>query len=93
MQAQEIEHYLAELGAALQDQGINKPVRLLLIGGCNGYIAHPFVKKALWAVIANLFLSVRRDSAIDPGGELFLFTRENIGVWAEDHYRRHAKAA
>ena len=33
MQAQEIEHYLAELGAALQDQGIVKPVRLLLIGG------------------------------------------------------------
>ncbi len=33
MQAQEIEHYLAELGAALQSQGINKPVRLLLIGG------------------------------------------------------------
>ena len=33
MQAQEIEHYLAEPGAALQDQGIVKPVRLLLIGG------------------------------------------------------------
>ena len=33
MQAQEIEHYLAELGAALQNQGIIKPVRLLLIGG------------------------------------------------------------
>jgi hypothetical protein len=33
MQAQEIEHYLAELGAALQSQGIVKPVRLLLIGG------------------------------------------------------------
>jgi hypothetical protein len=33
MQAQEIEHYLAELGAALQKQGINKPIRLLLIGG------------------------------------------------------------
>ncbi len=33
MQAQEIEHYLAELGAALESQGISKPVRLLLIGG------------------------------------------------------------
>ncbi len=33
MQAHEIEHYLAELGAALQSQGITKPVRLLLIGG------------------------------------------------------------
>jgi len=29
MQAQEIDHYLAELGAALQEQGINKPVRML----------------------------------------------------------------
>jgi hypothetical protein len=33
MQSQEIEHYLAELGAALQSQGITKPVRMLLIGG------------------------------------------------------------
>ncbi len=33
MKSQEIEHYLAELGAALQSQGINKPVRMLLIGG------------------------------------------------------------
>ena len=33
MQAIEIEHYLAELGAALQNQGIIKPIRLLLIGG------------------------------------------------------------
>ena len=33
MQSQEIEHYLAELGAALQSQGINKPIRMLLIGG------------------------------------------------------------
>ena len=33
MQVKEIEHYLAELGAALQNQGIIKPVRLLLIGG------------------------------------------------------------
>jgi hypothetical protein len=33
MQSQEIEHYLAELGAALQSQGIKKPVRMLLIGG------------------------------------------------------------
>jgi hypothetical protein len=29
MQAKEIEHYLAELGAALQNQGIIKPIRLL----------------------------------------------------------------
>ena len=33
MQAHEIQRYLAELGAALQSQGITKPVRLLLIGG------------------------------------------------------------
>jgi hypothetical protein len=33
VQSQEIEHYLAELGAALKSQGIKKPVRMLLIGG------------------------------------------------------------
>jgi hypothetical protein len=33
MQEHEIEHYLAELGAALASQGISKPARLLLIGG------------------------------------------------------------
>ena len=33
MQTQEIEHYLVELGAALESQGITKPVRMLLIGG------------------------------------------------------------
>jgi hypothetical protein len=33
MQTQEIEHYLAELGAALESKGITKPVRMLLIGG------------------------------------------------------------
>jgi len=33
MQTQEIEHYLAELGATLENQGITKPVRMLLIGG------------------------------------------------------------
>ena len=33
MKSEEIELYLAELGAALQSQGIEKPVRLLMIGG------------------------------------------------------------
>jgi hypothetical protein len=33
VKSQEIERYLAELGAALQSQGIKKPVRMLLIGG------------------------------------------------------------
>jgi len=33
VKSQEIEQYLAELGAALQSQGIKKPVRMLLIGG------------------------------------------------------------
>ena len=33
MQAQEIERYLTELGAALESQGITKPIRMLLIGG------------------------------------------------------------
>ena len=33
MQAQEIENHLAELGQELQAQGIQQPVRILLIGG------------------------------------------------------------
>ena len=33
MKPQEIEQYLAELGAALKSQGIKKPVRILMIGG------------------------------------------------------------
>ena len=33
MSTDAIEHYLAELGVALQSRGITKPVRLLLIGG------------------------------------------------------------
>jgi len=60
---------------------------------CIGYLAHPFEKKALWAVIASLFLTVRWNSAIDPGGKAFSFTRENIGVWTANHQGWHAKAA
>jgi len=33
VKSQEIEQYLAELGAALQSQGITMPVRVLIIGG------------------------------------------------------------
>ncbi len=33
MEADDIERYLAELGAELKNRGIKKPVRLLLIGG------------------------------------------------------------
>jgi len=33
MDAEEIERYLAELGAELKNRGIKKPVRVLLIGG------------------------------------------------------------
>lgn len=33
MKSQEIEQYLAELGAELKSQGIKKPVRMLMIGG------------------------------------------------------------
>lgn len=33
MQAEDIEHYLAELGAELKNRGLKKPVRILLIGG------------------------------------------------------------
>ncbi len=32
---------------------------------CNGYLGHPFEKKALWAGIASLFHSARWDLAID----------------------------
>ena len=33
MDSQEIETYLAELGAELQSRGVKKPIRLMLIGG------------------------------------------------------------
>jgi hypothetical protein len=33
MEAEDIERYLAELGAELKNQGLKKPVRILLIGG------------------------------------------------------------
>jgi hypothetical protein len=33
VKSQEIEQYLAELGAALKSQGLKKPVRVLMIGG------------------------------------------------------------
>lgn len=33
MQPQEIEQYLAELGAELESRGISEPVRMMLIGG------------------------------------------------------------
>lgn len=33
MEADDIERYLAELGAELKNRGIKKPVRILLIGG------------------------------------------------------------
>lgn len=33
MEAEDIERYLAELGAELKNRGIKKPIRLLIIGG------------------------------------------------------------
>ena len=33
MEAEDIERYLAELGAELKNRGLRKPVRVLLIGG------------------------------------------------------------
>jgi hypothetical protein len=33
MEAEDIERYLAELGAELKNRGLKKPVRILLIGG------------------------------------------------------------
>src|SRR6266480_3527972 len=60
---------------------------------CNGYLGHPFEKKAAWAFFVRLFLVVRRDSAIDRGGESFSFPRKNSGEWTANHQGRHAKAA
>src|SRR2546423_15687534 len=60
---------------------------------CNGYLGHPFEKKAAWAFFVRLFLVVRRDSAIDRGGESFSFPRKNSGEWTANHHGRHAKAA
>jgi hypothetical protein len=51
-----------------------------LIYPCIGYLVRPFEKKAVWAYIANLFLAVMGDSAIEIAGESFSFTRENTGV-------------
>jgi hypothetical protein len=39
MEANEIEHYLAELGEELQKRGITQPVRILIIGGAYMCIA------------------------------------------------------
>ena len=33
LEAEDIERYLAELGAELKNRGLKKPVRILLIGG------------------------------------------------------------
>jgi hypothetical protein len=48
---------------------------------CIGYLAHPFEKEALWAVITNLFLSVSWNSAIEKAEESFSFTRERCSHW------------
>jgi hypothetical protein len=82
----EDEHLLEEI------DGSNDYVAVERIPSCIGYLAHPFVKEALWAFIAILFLSVRWDSAIDRGRESFSFTRENTGVWTADNQGRHTIA-
>jgi hypothetical protein len=56
----------------------------MLAEPCIGYLVHPFKKEALWPVIVRHFLSVRGNSAIDPGGELFSSTRENTEIWVAD---------
>ena len=33
MEARDIERYLADLGSALKDRGVEKPLRMMLIGG------------------------------------------------------------
>jgi hypothetical protein len=55
-------------------------------------IAHLYLMEALRVFIASLFLSVRWDSAIDPGRESFTFTRENSGVWTANHQGRQTMA-
>ena len=42
---------------------------------------------------ARFFLVVRWDSATDPGGKSFSYTRENTRLWAADSQERHAQAA
>jgi hypothetical protein len=59
---------------------------------CTGYLAHPFERKAHLAAFASLFLAVSGIGAIDPGGELFSFRRENTGVWTVNYQERHAMA-
>jgi hypothetical protein len=60
--------------------------------GCIGYLGRPFEKQTPWAIIASLFLSGRWNSAIDPVGESFSFTRENTGIWTANHQGRHTMA-
>jgi hypothetical protein len=60
---------------------------------CNGYLGYPFEKKTLWTGFARLSLSVRWNTAIDPEGESFSLSKENIGVGATNHQGRHAQAA
>ena len=43
MEAEDIERYLAELGAELKNRGLKKPVRVLLIGGAYMFLLGNFV--------------------------------------------------
>jgi hypothetical protein len=47
MEAEDIERYLAELGAELKNRGLKKPVRILLIGAhtCSYSQMHPVPPK------------------------------------------------
>ncbi len=78
MQAHEIEHYLTELGAALENQGITKPVRLLLIGG------------AYMMLLAN---APRTTDDVDifwmEEGEDFQKARQALRDGAQDSAKRH----
>ena len=53
------------------------------IEGCNGYLGHPFEKKALWAVIASLFLCQVGLSHRSRRG-IVLFHKRKQRVWAAD---------
>jgi hypothetical protein len=78
MQAHEIERYLAELGAALENKGISKPVRLLLIRG------------AYMMLLAN---APRTTDDIDifwmEEGEDFQKARQALRDGAQDIAKRH----
>lgn len=78
MQAEDIESYLAELGAELKSRGINKPVRILIIGG-----AYMLIHEH----------SLRKTEDIDVfwlDGDSFQQLRRTLGECVSTITKRHA---